>query len=950
MTDCLHKIHKTLPHSAPKTTVLKLGGQVTLALVTFFPGSLVYAQNIWTGSVSSDWNTTANWQNGSIPSSGTVNVTTSTHNPAVASGITFNGTGLTIGSTPDSSGQLTLTNGSIFNFTSSVNINSKESIPPHLVVSGPTTHLTTGSHLNIGNNNDTNGRVDILGGATVTARNTTIGNQRGAGTLLVDGAGSSLNIAGRDLSVAGRAGDVNIQVSNGGQINIQGTGTNYGWLQLLSRGDTETRLLVTGKDSAVNASGYGLIGQAGTVMATVTDTAVLDSSNSLIIGVNAGSHGELWVNNEAEARSGTDAVIGLDGAQGLVTLSNGGRLTSPGDIYMAQNNASSSGTLNIGAAAGTQAVTAGIVNAPAIEFGAGNATLVFNHTNPQYLFSAGLRSDGNGTHLINHIAGTTILAGDGSLFNGTTNVHGGKLMVGGTNSPGSLGGMTNVFSGATLGGTGTLGSVTAGNGATLMPGIAEGAIGTLNLTGDITILPGAKYLVDVDPQNEANSDLIHAAGTATIDGGSVLHIGLAGDYKPDATYTILTADAGVNGVFDDLKSNFAYLNPTLGYDAQNVYLNLKRNTLNFCLPGMTSNQCSTGNAVESTGYGNPLFDAVVGLDETAAARAFDSLSGEVHASIKTALLEDSRFIREAVSARMRLGTFKPMIAPENTASGNTGTPLSNGLTGWGRIYGATGKFNNNGNAARLDRKTAGFLFGTDTAISENARLGVLAGYSHSSFDLDDRHSSADSNNIHLGLYGGAKWDALRLSGGLAYSWHDINTDRSVHFPRFSNKLSADYKAHTFQFFGEAGWQINTTNGWVEPFVGLAHVRLKNRAFTEQGGAAALSVERDTLDISYSTIGVRTASQLKLKELPATVGATLGWRHAFGDTAPTSHHAFANKHTFSIDGVPASKNVAVIEAGLKVDLTPSTALGVSYYGLFGSDSRDHGLNASLNMRF
>src|SRR3546814_15630446 len=111
-------------------------------------------------------------------------------------------------------------------------------------------------------------------------------------------------------------------------------------------------------------------------------------------------------------------------------------------------------------------------------------------------------------------------------------------------------------------------------------------------------------------------------------------MGQAGNYRPNATYTILTADDGVNGSFDEVTSNFAFLNPTLNYDANNVYLQLTRNDLAFCLASMSANQCSTGKGAESTRFGNPIYDAIVGLSADEAAAALGQLSGEFLSSIK----------------------------------------------------------------------------------------------------------------------------------------------------------------------------------------------------------------------------------------------------------------------------------------------------------------------------
>ena len=65
------------------------------------------------------------------------------------------------------------------------------------------------------------------------------------------------------------------------------------------------------------------------------------------------------------------------------------------------------GTLNIGAAPGQPATGAGTLNAGAVQFGAGIATLSFNHTDTAYRFATRLLSTGSGAHSLNQIAGTT---------------------------------------------------------------------------------------------------------------------------------------------------------------------------------------------------------------------------------------------------------------------------------------------------------------------------------------------------------------------------------------------------------------------------------------------------------------------------------------------------------------------------------------------------------------
>ncbi len=48
----------------------------------------------------------------------------------------------------------------------------------------------------------------------------------------------------------------------------------------------------------------------------------------------------------------------------------------------------------------------------------------------------------------------------------------------------------------------------------------------------------------------------------------------AGSYANSTTYTIVRATGGVSGTYAGVTSNFAFLTPTLSYDANDVFLTL----------------------------------------------------------------------------------------------------------------------------------------------------------------------------------------------------------------------------------------------------------------------------------------------------------------------------------------------------------------------------------------
>jgi outer membrane autotransporter protein len=771
------------------------------------------------------------------------------------------------------------------------------------------------------------GILTISNGGTLTNTSSYIG-WGGAGTVNVIGGGSAWN-TDLALSLGLNGGDGVLVVSNGatvvstdghlgvgfggatGTVTVDGAGSTWTNSSDLFVGDQAIGTLTISNGGAVsNALGYLGYDFGSTGTATVTDA------------------GSTWTNS-------SDLYVGNYGT-GTLTVSNGGAI-SAGSVVLAAN-AGSVGTLNIGGASGSAATAAGTVSAAGIQFGLGSGTINFNHTETNYDFA----SDISGGGTINQLAGVTKLAGNSSGFTGTTSVFGGGLYVNG-----SLGGAINV-TGGLLGGSGTTGNVTIASGGTFAPG---NSIGTINV-GDTTFLAGSTYAVEVE--SGGTSDLISATGTVTISGGTVYVIAYP-DYALGTTYTIVTAAGGVTGTFDSasFEGGSVFIAPTLTYDANNVYLDLAK--ASFASVAMTPNQIAAAGGADSLGAGNALYDAIFALGIASEAQtAFDAISGEIHASAKGMLLEDSRFVRDAATNRISAAFGNSGAAALPVMAYGEGGPEmvaadTDRFAVWGQAFGSWGETDSDGNAAAFDRSTGGLLAGIDGLVG-NWRAGLLGGYSHASFDADDRHSSGDSDSYHLGLYGGTDWGAVAFRTGAAYSWNSLSTKRLVAFDGFADQLSAGYDASTAQVFGELAYKLDANRLKFEPFANLAYVSVHTDGFTEKGGDAALTSQSSNADATFTTLGLRASTDLGLGGIKATAHGTLGWRHAFGDVTPTSTFAFAGGDAFTIAGVPVARDNVVVEAGFDLQMSANATLGLSYAGQFGAHATDNGAKANLNVRF
>ena len=223
-------------------------------------------------------------------------------------------------------------------------------------------------------------------------------------------------------------------------------------------------------------------------------------------------------------------------------------------------------------------------------------------------------------------------------------------------------------SGAALSGTGTVGTLrpVAAN-AIIAPGSAPGAVGTINMTGDLNSLgTGFIYQADVNP---LAADRITVGGTANLAGTPAINA-MPGNYR-FGSYVLLSAAGGRTGEFGTVTGlgDFgAGFRPTLSYSATEVILRIAPNAIADVLGNapLTFNQRSAVtrfDAAVTSGLTDPNgFIAFNDLPVAAIPTAFDALSGEVHVSAARLALDDERLVRRA--------TIDQLAATTGTEGGN----------------------------------------------------------------------------------------------------------------------------------------------------------------------------------------------------------------------------------------------------------------------------------------
>ncbi|MBD9651816.1 autotransporter domain-containing protein [Ensifer sp. ENS09] len=832
------------------------------------------------------------------------------------------------------------------------------------------------SATNDGSGYTINGGVLSFNPASGTAATINVGNGVATtiGSVLRDGGtGTGLNKVGNGtLTLTGMNTYTGAtSIAAGGTLALSGQGRINASSGLTANGTFDVSAAASAQVKSLAGSGEVVLGSKTLIINNATGTFSGAITGAGGISVGAGTQvlsGANTFTGGAGISSGATLQVGDGGAGGSLasSVTNYGAL-----VFDSSANSTYAGSISgpgsfsqIGT--GTLTLTANNSTSGAVTVGTGSTLQLGNGGTTGWIGGSGkfvgsITNDGaliyNRSNDVTYAgavsgSGTLTQAGTGKLtltgintFTGATNIASGDLIVNGSLAHSSL---TTIQRGARLGGTGTLGNTTVQAGGVHAPG---NSIGTQTIAGNYT----NNGVLQIEGTPTATDKLV-VSGNVDISGATLdllLSPNTAASWNPVNGPFILidkTSSGAITGTFASIVDNLVFLDPTVDYsggDGNDLSLQLTRNDLSFASVAQTRNQIATSGGIDRLGMGNPIFNAVAFAATPEAARtAFDLLSGEVHSSFQSILIEDSRFLRDAANDRLRsvLGTVAAKQSSEITGAIDSGE-----LALWSQGFGSWGRIDGDGNAAKADRSIGGFFVGADTQVDEWT-VGALAGYSRSSMDIDARFSSATSDNYHLGIYAGGRWGDASLRTGAAYSWHDIETSRTVSFPGFTDSLSADYSAGTGQVFGEFAYAFQAGSVDLEPFANLAYVHLNRDGFVERGGAAALIGKDASQDTTFTTLGLRAASSFDLGGVLATARGTIGWRHAFGDTLPLSSNGFSTASTFAIAGVPIAENSAVIEAGLDFAVAPEATLGLTYTGQFGGGVSDQSVKANLSVKF
>jgi fibronectin-binding autotransporter adhesin len=380
--------------------------------------------------------------------------------------------------------------------------------------------------LTIGNAVSRKGTLNVLSGSTATFLNTVSVGNVGAGTVLVDGAGSKL--------ISTQAGGTALNIGNGGTGTV--TVQNGGSYQ----GDPGSTNIILGQAAA----GVGTLTISGVGSTVTTGGVSVGQAGSGAVNVLAGG-------TFAASRVQIGETVG--GAGGTVNVSGiGSTLTSPSGLFIGGTNAAAGAT-------GSQLV---IANGGSVTAATTMGTQSIIYAGSTLTINGGTLTTGNLTRL-----------GTLALNDGTLTINGGFLDAGSTATPLSVQGNAagtlatlQILNGSTTSNIGTLaiggtrpGAVVLGSGANVTPNAVTFA--TANTGGGSISLSGASTSLSVNTNmtfgaTGANSLTIGTGSSVSI--GGTLALGTSGTVNLNGGSLTLGTLGANGGMFNWASGTVAF--------------------------------------------------------------------------------------------------------------------------------------------------------------------------------------------------------------------------------------------------------------------------------------------------------------------------------------------------------------------------------------------------------
>jgi hypothetical protein len=626
---------------------------------------------------------------------------------------------------------------------------------------------------------------------------------------------------------------------------------------------------------------------------------------------------------------GTSGANAITGGAGSEMVANSGTVTGgvslgAGDDVL--NNAGLiAGPVDLGADADTLIIREGAHFGSTVRGGSGNDTISLQTTGSEGKPTE-LSFDGfSEFEVLRNTSGVAAISGAAS--SPLIEIIGGRL-IGRTGS--TLTGNVAVASGATFGSAGTvIGNVTVASGGALSPGASPG---TMTVQGNVSLAGGTNTLFELTP---TVTDKLLVSGNLAIASGATLTIVGDRPLTPGQALDLIVADGGVTGSFTTVNK------------AQTVagFLRQTETRLQilgtFVAPVGTAPQPAAAidhvNSVLVSGTGSAaLLNAVpllLNSSGTANAAAFAALTPESYATAQQLGVEQGLSIAKAA----RTGALASHLDKPGVFA------FAQGLGNWRQLRGDS-TFGTNAARSHTWGALSGIGYG-DQAGS----IGVFVGHLDSGQRIRGLGASTNADGTIAGIAGHVAIERFDIGLVVAYDWTGASTTRAL--PGNTTAKSGRYDLHGLVLDIAVGYSAALTPDWsLRAGAGVTNIRTRRGAVREAGGVFALDIDRDQTSSTFldGSLRMQGGQQPGAKFHP---WIEVGARHQMSARALVASGGLANTGLrFAAASAARQETLAIVGAGVSVDIAPRLAIFGSYNGEFAKGATGNEGNIGLRFAF
>jgi subtilase-type serine protease len=427
-------------------------------------------------------------------------------------------------------------------------------------------------------------------------------------------------------------------------------------------------------------------------------------------------------------------------------------------------------------------------------------------------------------------------------------------------------------------------------GGFVAPGGA-GSIGTMTVNSDMILASASVLLVDV---NRNGADRLDVAGVLALNDGTVVFSKAPGAApRHGQSFTIATADLGVDGTFDHVFS-LGVLHPRLTYNANSVVAEMRAGSfVNFL--GFSHGIAGAFGAALDFLRGNhyndlyDLYGVLDVMDPATLTATFNSLAPTIAGESLSLQDRQSQLMLNGITDRLSIlgtgasGTFSvngsPALATAMAGGGTQASLSFAGVVPSGRAVGglpqgmtgfANSGYVSGGSTTGVNRLGAGGgrhiaygSMGLEAEVAPSLTVGTAFGYAYGFSAPGTERAEAKTTQV-------AAYGSYRLGGGAyvaglaAAEISRTEMERNVATGDLAFDLQGATRTSRYTAQVEAGTNVGIAPGLtLTPRVALAYSRYHLGGFDERGGEAALRLNDLRLQQLDTRVGARLAGEMRL---------------------------------------------------------------------------------------